>query len=211
MASRFDPVPIWSAEEFTTYKLKHAAALRSIYSWRLFECLMSWDGLSRWTPTIEEFQNAIDAKPNQRAHFKELRRRVIEPAVEELREARPACRWAPVKGEGMNDNEDKAVILRIYRLPSGLWGGRRVVGDNDIGELGAFPSMMEVEDAAGETGLYPDLHRDREGLDCGSAAPSCAPFAVPPPACRTLASRQRGPLHHRECTTTPLRYLSPCR
>jgi hypothetical protein len=56
----------------------------------------------------------------------------------------------------MNDNEDKAVILRIYCLPSGLWGGRLVVGDNDIGELGAFPSMMEVEDAAGETGLYPD-------------------------------------------------------
>jgi hypothetical protein len=59
-------------------------------------------GASRWTPTIEEFQNAMDAKPPQRAHFKELRLRVIEPAVEELREERPACRWAPVKGEGMN-------------------------------------------------------------------------------------------------------------
>jgi hypothetical protein len=52
--------------------------------------------------------------------------------------------------------EDKPVTLRIYRLPSGLWGGRLVVGDSDIGELGAFPSTKEVEDAAAETGLYPD-------------------------------------------------------
>ena len=27
--------------QFTTYKLKQAAALRSVYSWRLFECLQS--------------------------------------------------------------------------------------------------------------------------------------------------------------------------
>jgi hypothetical protein len=37
-----------------------------------------------------------------------------------------------------------------------LWGGRLVVGEDIIGELGAFPSTKDVESAAAETGLYPD-------------------------------------------------------
>jgi plasmid replication initiation protein len=84
--------------EFTTYKLKHAAAFRSIYSWRLFECLRSWQGTGRWTPTIAEFQDATDATPTARANFKELRLRVIEPAVKELREKNGLIvNWTPVK------------------------------------------------------------------------------------------------------------------
>ena len=85
-------------KEFTTYKLKHAAAFRSIYSWRIFECLKSWQGAGRWTPTIEEFQDATDATPTARANFKELRLRVIEPAVKELREKNGLIvQWTPVK------------------------------------------------------------------------------------------------------------------
>jgi len=72
--------------EFTTYKLKHAAALRSIYSWRLFENLKSWNGAGKWEPTLQEFEHAMDAPQNYRTNFKELRRRVIDPAVKELTE-----------------------------------------------------------------------------------------------------------------------------
>jgi len=85
-------------KEFTTYKLKHAAAFRSIYSWRIFECLKSWQGAGRWTPTIAEFQDAMDASPTYRANFKALRERVIEPAVKELREKNGLIvEWVPVK------------------------------------------------------------------------------------------------------------------
>jgi plasmid replication initiation protein len=84
--------------EFTTYKLKHAAAFRSIYSWRLFECLKSWQGAGRWMPTIAEFQDATEATPTARANFKELRLRVIEPAVKELQEKNGLIvKWSPVK------------------------------------------------------------------------------------------------------------------
>jgi plasmid replication initiation protein len=84
--------------EFTTYKLKHAAAFRSIFSWRLFECLKSWQGTGHYSPTIEEFQNAMDAAPSARANFKELRLRIIEPAVKELREKNGLIvNWTPVK------------------------------------------------------------------------------------------------------------------
>lgn len=71
-------------KEFTTYKLKQTAALRSAYSWRLFECLRSWAGTGRYRPTIEEFHQAMDVKDSHKGNFKELRRRVIEPAVAEL-------------------------------------------------------------------------------------------------------------------------------
>lgn len=84
--------------EFTTYKLKHAAAFRSIYSWRLFECLKSWQGRGRYTPTIEEFQDVMEASPTYRANFKALRERIIEPAVKELREKNGLIvHWTPVK------------------------------------------------------------------------------------------------------------------
>lgn len=84
--------------EFTTYKLKHAAALRSVYSWRLFECLKSWDGAGKWSPTIEEFWSAMDAKPAHRENFKALRKRIIEPAVAELTEKNGLLiDWEPVK------------------------------------------------------------------------------------------------------------------
>ncbi|WP_186156586.1 replication initiation protein [Burkholderia gladioli] len=83
---------------FTTYKLKHAAAFRSIYSWRLFECLKSWQGAGRWAPTITEFHDATEATPTARANFKELRLRVIEPAVKDLREKNGlVVHWSTVK------------------------------------------------------------------------------------------------------------------
>lgn len=73
-------------KQFTSYQLQQAAALRSIYSWRLLECFESWKDKGKWSPTIEEFCHAMDAKPSHRKNFGMLRRSVIEPAVKELRE-----------------------------------------------------------------------------------------------------------------------------
>lgn len=71
--------------QFTTYQLKQAAALRSVYAWRLFECLQSWKTKGRWTPSIDEFADAMDAPPSCRKDFKAMRVRVIEPAIKELK------------------------------------------------------------------------------------------------------------------------------
>jgi len=73
-------------KEFTSYKLKQAAALRSAYSWRLFECLQSWKDTGRYITSIEDFRLAMDAPPSCTADFKAMRVRVIEPAVKELTE-----------------------------------------------------------------------------------------------------------------------------
>lgn len=71
-------------KSFVSYKLKQAAALRSAYSWRLLECLRSWKKTGQWKPSLEDFCNAMDAKPSHRKDFGMLRRSVIEPAVKEL-------------------------------------------------------------------------------------------------------------------------------
>ncbi|HDR8929222.1 replication initiation protein [Burkholderia vietnamiensis] len=73
-------------KEFTSYKLKQAAALRSAYSWRLFECFQSWKDTGRYIATIEDFHRAMDVPQSCVADFKALRVRVIEPAVKELTE-----------------------------------------------------------------------------------------------------------------------------
>jgi plasmid replication initiation protein len=73
-------------KEFTSYKLRQAAALRSGYSWRLFECFQSWKSTGQYTPTIEDFHRAMDTPESVMRDFSLLRMRVIEPAVSELRE-----------------------------------------------------------------------------------------------------------------------------
>lgn len=70
---------------FTTYKLKQAAALRSVYAWRLFECLQSWKSTGRWLVDIEEFNYTMEVPESLKKDFGQLRRRVLEPAIKELK------------------------------------------------------------------------------------------------------------------------------
>lgn len=72
--------------KFTNYKLKQVSALRSIYSWRLFECLQSWRGTGLWKVSIEDFQKAMDAPDSAKEGFGQLDRRILQPALKELRE-----------------------------------------------------------------------------------------------------------------------------
>lgn len=72
--------------KFTSYKLKQASALRSVYSWRLFECLQSWQSKGRWVVDVEDFNAIMEVPESLKKDFGQLRRRVIEPAIKELRE-----------------------------------------------------------------------------------------------------------------------------
>jgi plasmid replication initiation protein len=97
-SSYISPHLIGLRSKFTSYKLKQASALRSIYSWRLFECLQSWKTKEIWKPTIEEFCNAMEPPMSLQNDFGQLRRRVIEPAVKELIEKdNMKIEWSPVK------------------------------------------------------------------------------------------------------------------
>jgi plasmid replication initiation protein len=82
----------------TTYLLKQAASLRSIYSWRLLEMLMQFKDTGWKRIAVEDFAKAMDAKPSHVKNFKDLRQWVIEPAVKELTNKDGwQIEWQPIK------------------------------------------------------------------------------------------------------------------
>jgi plasmid replication initiation protein len=87
--------------QFTSYKLKQASALRSIYSWRLFELLMQFKTTGVLHISIDDFFLAMEPPEAYRSNFKDLRKRIIEPAVAELREKDGMeVEWTPKKQGG---------------------------------------------------------------------------------------------------------------
>jgi plasmid replication initiation protein len=71
-------------KNFTSYKLARTGALRSTYSWRLFDCLESWKFTGMWHVLIDDFHQAMDTPPSAKENFGMLRRSVIEPAIREI-------------------------------------------------------------------------------------------------------------------------------
>lgn len=71
---------------FTTYHLKQASALRSTYSWGLLELLMQFHKKQRLFITLEDLHHKLEVPESCRKSFKDLRRRVLEPAIKELGE-----------------------------------------------------------------------------------------------------------------------------
>jgi plasmid replication initiation protein len=83
--------------QFTTYQLQQASALRSVYSWRLLELLQRFRSSGVAEYTIEDFRASMDA-PQSLSDFGQLKRRIIEPAIRELREKDGwQIEWRPLK------------------------------------------------------------------------------------------------------------------
>lgn len=97
---------------FTSYQLAQASALRSAYSWRLLELLMRFEATGRAEYDIEDFKTAMDAPPSLRSDFGQMKRRIIEPAVEELsRKDGWRIDWHPIKA----GRKVKALRFRFQR------------------------------------------------------------------------------------------------
>ena len=71
-------------KHFTSYQLSKAAALRSTYSWRLFENLERFRDTGVWEVDIDRFHAIMETPKSYRANFAQTRRWVIEPALSEL-------------------------------------------------------------------------------------------------------------------------------
>lgn len=102
--------------QFTQYQLKQATALRSVYSWRLLELLARFKSTGWAEYTIEDFAVSMQATDKQKADFNNIRRRIIEPAVQELVE-KDGWRidWQPIKAGR------KVKALRFeFTCPKGL-------------------------------------------------------------------------------------------
>jgi len=84
--------------DFTSYVLRQAAGLRTLNSWRLLELLAQYADTGWRQIDIDAFGKAMEVNPGYMANFANLRRRVIEPAVKELREKDGwLITWVPIK------------------------------------------------------------------------------------------------------------------
>lgn len=71
---------------FTSYRLNRASGLKSVYSWRLFELLMQFKKTGLLNISIDDFSKSLELSETYTKDFGAMRRKVIEPAVKEIRE-----------------------------------------------------------------------------------------------------------------------------
>lgn len=102
--------------QFTSYQLKQATALRSIYSWKLLELLTRFESTGWAEYSIEDFATSMEATEKQRANFNNIKRRIIEPAIKELTEKDGwIIQWTPIKA----GRRVKALRFEFRRDPQG--------------------------------------------------------------------------------------------
>jgi len=71
-------------KHFTSYQLSKAAALRSTYSWRLFENLERFRETGVWEVDMDRFHTIMETPKSYRVNFAQTRRWVLDPALSEL-------------------------------------------------------------------------------------------------------------------------------
>jgi plasmid replication initiation protein len=72
-------------EQFTSLRLSQVANLKSIYSIRLLEFLTQFKATGKFLIDLDRFKDRLELK-NEYKRFFDLKRRVIDPAVKELKE-----------------------------------------------------------------------------------------------------------------------------
>jgi hypothetical protein len=83
--------------EFISYPLSTVAPLRSLYAWRLMECLESWRIKKEWEIGLTEFCSMMGAPAGYAADFGRIRNRILDPAVSELASQFQKLAWTPIK------------------------------------------------------------------------------------------------------------------
>jgi len=71
------------SKEFTQYKLKHVASFESIYSIRLYELLVQWRSAGEREIEVEWLKKQFQVS-NKYSRLGDLKKRVIEPAINEI-------------------------------------------------------------------------------------------------------------------------------
>ena len=107
--------------EYTTYRLKNAAALRSVYSWRMYELAKSWleHCNSKQRPvqlTVEQIRSILDTPKSYR--WVDIKRRAIDPAIKEIQE-----------------KDNLVITYQAYKKGRSTAGIHMFVKENEQGDL----------------------------------------------------------------------------
>jgi plasmid replication initiation protein len=85
------------SKQFTSLKLSQVANLKSIYAIRLLEFVTQFKATGKLIVELDRFKDRLGIKEEYK-RFSNLRMRVIEPAIKELREkSNLKINWKPIK------------------------------------------------------------------------------------------------------------------
>lgn len=116
-------------QQFTSYQLKRVAALGSAYSIRLFEMLSQYKGTGIYVVRLDDFKALLEVE-DKYPRFFDLCKRVIDPAVSELKEKSGLdIGWRAVR-KGRSVERLEFVF-------------RETAGPADDGEASAAPKLLE--------------------------------------------------------------------
>ena len=81
-----DVVPLITRLEkhFTSYELKQISQLTSKYAVRLYEILIAWRTVKKTYLELADFREKIGLEPNEYTEMNNLKRRVLEPAINQI-------------------------------------------------------------------------------------------------------------------------------
>lgn len=84
-------------EQYTVYHMQDVARMTSRYAIRVYELLVQWRRRGSREVEVEWLRGALGAR-DRYSNFKDFRRRVIEPAVQQINERSPLhVEWKPRK------------------------------------------------------------------------------------------------------------------
>lgn len=75
-------------QQFTKYALADVAKMTSAYAIRLYELLIQWDGIGKREVSVEQLRDFLQLE-DRHSLMGDLRRWVIEPAIEQINEHSP--------------------------------------------------------------------------------------------------------------------------
>ncbi|QST02019.1 replication initiation protein (plasmid) [Pontibacillus sp. ALD_SL1] len=120
---RLKPYLIQLKREFTSYKLKNILALKRGSSIRIYELLKKWDRIGEMTVNLSDFRKQLGLQDKYK-EFHNLRKRVLNPAKEELKQKTDiSFTYETIKSgrkvSGIRFQLVRTSNARIETLPSG--------------------------------------------------------------------------------------------
>jgi plasmid replication initiation protein len=141
-------------EQYTVYHLQDVARMTSRYAIRVYELLVQWRRRGNREVEVEWLRRTLGAGERY-SNFKDFRRRVIEPAVQQINERSPLhVEWQPRKtGRRVTHIEFKFTDEReVKRLEDSKKKKRRKPQSTEGGAMYGIPSHIIAKRAQpGET------------------------------------------------------------
>lgn len=82
---------------YTIYKIDELVGLRSIYSQRMAEIVLTYEKTGWWKTSVADFCDIMEAPPSCRKTFQHLKQVIIERVVSDLRKKNWIIEWKGIK------------------------------------------------------------------------------------------------------------------